>query len=263
MTASLFTMEGTDFLPTELTVGPWSPDALHGGPVAALVTRAVEQLASPVPMDVARVTVELVRPVPLQPLTVTAVVSRPGRNVQLVDVSVSAGDVEVTRARALRMRALATDVPAERPDPPSPPAPDPSSDPPDHAPRTAFLGAVDLRILRGSWDDVGPATLWGRLLVPLLDGEEPTARQQAAAIADFGNGVSRIVDFETHLFINPDLTVSFSRTPEGPWIGLDAVTRLSPHGTGVAESLLFDWRGPVGRAVQSLLVTERPAPDAD
>ena len=37
--------------------------------------------------------------------------------------------------------------------------------------------------------------------------------QRTAAAADFGNGVSRILDFETHVFINPDLTVSLSRVP--------------------------------------------------
>ena len=81
--------------------------------------------------------------------------------------------------------------------------------------------------------------------------------QRTAAAADFGNGVSRVLDFETHVFINPDLTVSLSRVPVGPWIGFDVVSRLSADGYGQAESLIFDRSGPVGRAVQSLLVEER------
>jgi Thioesterase-like superfamily len=81
--------------------------------------------------------------------------------------------------------------------------------------------------------------------------------QRTAAAADFGNGVSRILDFETHVFINPDLTVSLSRVPAGEWIGFDVVTRLSPDGYGQAESLIFDRVGPAGRATQSLLVEER------
>ena len=32
-------------------------------------------------------------------------------------------------------------------------------------------------------------------------------------------------------FINPDLTVYFERDPIGPWIALEAVTRLQPDGT--------------------------------
>lgn len=257
MVDSLFTPDGDTYLPGELTVGPWSPDALHGGPVAALVVRAAEAEPAPVPFDLVRVTVELVRPVPLRPLTVTTRVTRPGRNVQLLDIRVLDGEVEVTRATALRIRAADTDVPDVAPDPPSPAPPEPGSARPRHLARTAFLGAVDLRFVRGSWDRVGPATLWGRLTVPVVPGERPSPRQQAAAIADFGNGISRVVDFDTHVFINPDLTVSFARAPEGEWIGIDTVTRLSPRGSGSAESLLFDEAGPVGRAVQHLLVTER------
>jgi hypothetical protein len=88
-------------------------------------------------------------------------------------------------------------------------------------------------------------------------GEEVSRLQQLAAIADFGNGVSRVVDFATHTFINPDLTIALSRPPVGEWIGLDAVTRLAPLGFGQAESLIFDADGPVGRSVQTLLVAAR------
>ena len=81
--------------------------------------------------------------------------------------------------------------------------------------------------------------------------------QRVAAAADFGNGLSRILDFDSHVFINPDLTVALSRVPVGDWIGFDMVSRLSRDGLGQAESLVFDADGPVGRAVQSLLVERR------
>ena len=93
--------------------------------------------------------------------------------------------------------------------------------------------------------------------MPVVVGEQPSPLQRTAAAADFGNGVSRILDFESHVFINPDLTVAFSRPPVGEWIGFDVVSRLSEEGFGQAESLIFDPTGPVGRAVQSLLVDPR------
>jgi hypothetical protein len=92
------------------------------------------------------------------------------------------------------------------------------------------------REARGDWAEAGPAVLWGRLVVPLVSGEETSRLQQLAAIADFGNGVSRLLEFDTHTFINPDLTIALSRAPCGGWIGLDAVTRLAPLGFGQAES---------------------------
>ena len=47
--------------------------------------------------------------------------------------------------------------------------------------------------------------------------------------------------------------------PAGEWVCLDAVTRPEPEGVGMADTALFDERGPIGRAVQTLLVRERAA----
>lgn len=78
---ALFQLDGPRLVPTELARGPWSPDALHGGPTAAVVARAAEQhLASggsgQVAWELARVTVELVRPVRPEPRLVTARTTR-------------------------------------------------------------------------------------------------------------------------------------------------------------------------------------------
>jgi Thioesterase-like superfamily len=260
---SLYTVTGDRFLPSELTVGPWSDQAQHGGPVAALLARAVEQVLSPVPVQTVRLTVELMRPVPLVPLTTIATVLRPGKKVQLIEAGLLADGEEVARARALRIRSSPIPVPeqvANPANPASPPLPDAGRQTDDEAGvrRTAFAAAVDLHFVKGSWDSVGPARVWSRLLVPLVEGEEASPLQRVAAVADFGNGISRVLDFNTHIFINPDLTVSLSRLPRGPWVGFAMVSRVSEHGYGHAESLIFDGQGPIGRAVQSLFVDRRP-----
>lgn len=259
---ALYTFEDGLYRPGPLTVGPWSPDAQHGGPVSALLAGAVEEVGeggegTGEGLQVVRVTVELLRPVPLSPLAVTTELVRPGRNVQIVDAHLLAEDVEVARARGLRIRRAPLDVPIDRSGPPSPPPEDHS--PPDGpgSARTAFAAAVDMRFVKGSWDELGPVTLWSRLLVPVVAGRDPSPLQRAAAVADFANGVSRVVDFESHTFINPDLTVALARAPEGEWLLYDMVSRLSPDGYGQAESQIFDASGPVGRSVQSLLVTAR------
>ncbi|HTN99566.1 MAG TPA: hypothetical protein VL068_02725, partial [Microthrixaceae bacterium] len=46
---ALFVPHGDDWLPTSYSRGPWSMDSLHGGPVAALMTRAAEQVEAPIP----------------------------------------------------------------------------------------------------------------------------------------------------------------------------------------------------------------------
>ena len=257
---ALYVPDGDQLVPTELTGGPWSRDAQHGGAVASLLARAVEAVPAPVAMQTVRITVELLRPVPLQPLRIETTVPRPGKRVQLVDASVAADGAEVARARALRIRTASVPVPDQ---PEDAYGPEPATGGPlrleGPIERTAFLRAVDFRFVRGSGNTLGPATAWARLRVPVVPDEEPSPLQRAAAAADFGNGISRILDFDTHLFINADLTVALARPPAGEWVGFDMVTRLSPDGYGQAESLLFDRHGPVGRAIQSLIVDERPA----
>jgi hypothetical protein len=222
-----------------------------------LLARTVEAAEALVPMQLVRLTVELLRPVPVAPLRATARVTRPGKKVQVVEATIEAAGAEVARARALRIRTTPVEVPDQPADPPPPPAPADTEVAARLLSRTAFEGAVDLRFVKGGWDDLGPVTMWSRLLVPVVAGEEPTPFQRTAAVADFGNGVSRIIDFETHIFINPDLTVALSRLPAGEWIGFEVVSRLSPDGYGQAESLIFDADGPAGRAVQSVLVEPR------
>jgi hypothetical protein len=77
---------------------------------------------------------------------------------------------------------------------------------------------------------------------------------RVAAAADFGNGVSSVVDWNSGwMFINPDLTIYLSRYPTSDWVALDAVTYPSDRGVGFAESAIFDEEGRIGRSVQSLL----------
>jgi hypothetical protein len=59
------------------------------------------------------------------------------------------------------------------------------------------------------------------------------------------------------IFLNPDLTLHLARPPEGEWIGLEAFTLPSDQGVAMAESAVYDDRGRLGRAVQSLLLQRR------
>jgi hypothetical protein len=243
------------FVATELARGPWDPKAQHGGAPAALLMRAFEQFEGP---PIARVTYEFVRQVPLAAVEVSAEISRSGRRVQLLEGSITTSDgVEVVRARALRIRA--TDVSGLDPLDPLPP-------PPEHGraddyfkfrgPRFA-TEAMEIRFVEGAFLELGPGTAWFRLRHPLVAGEELSPLQRLAASADFGSGISSAVSWDQHLFINPDLTLYIEREPTGDWICLQSQTRVVRGGIGLAESVLFDERGRVGRAVQALLVAAR------
>jgi Thioesterase-like superfamily len=98
----------------------------------------------------------------------------------------------------------------------------------------------------------GPATVWMRSRVPLVEGEQPGPLERVLVTADSGNGVSAALDWRTHLFINTELTVHLLRPHDGEWVCLDAVTRVD--GLGLTETTLWDERGRIGRAAQTLLV---------
>lgn len=260
--AAIFLPDGPGrYLPTELSRGPWDPGAQHGGAPAALLAGELERAPSDVPMAVVRLTCEFVRPVPLAPLTVATRIARPGRRVQLVEATLSAADEVVCRAVALRVRR--EDVPAPGDGAGVEPVPSPQESAPAvmsvfaDAPTMFAREAMEIRFARGTFDDVGPATAWFRLRARILPGQDPTPLQRLAAAADFGNGVSAAVPWSTHVFINPDLTIYVERLPEGEWVGLDAATRVGGEGAGLADSLLFDTRGRLGRALQGLYVAER------
>jgi hypothetical protein len=118
-------------------------------------------------------------------------------------------------------------------------------------------GGVELRFAGGDYREPGPAIVWIALRKPVLPGTEPSPLQRAVAAADFGNGVSAVLDWSTQLFINPDLTVHLERDPEGEWVALDAETTIGADGTGQATSTLYDERGRIGHAVQALYVDTR------
>jgi hypothetical protein len=247
------------FLATELARGPWDPAAQHGGAPAALLVRAFERQPTQDGLALARVTYEFLRPVPLGELSVQTEIVRPGRRVQLLEGSIyTPDDVEVVRARALRVRA-AEALPAHPTPAPAPAPPDAGRASDFKPPRRPMFGtdALEIRFVEGGFMEPGAATAWFRLKVPLVAGEDTSPLQRLATAADFGNGISSALPWEGHVFINPDLTIYVDRAPVGEWIGLVSRTYIPEGGIGVSESGLYDVHGRVGRAAQALLVAAR------
>jgi hypothetical protein len=271
MSDSIFRAEGEDFLPTEHARGPWDKGALHGGAPAALITAAFERMQPGAELRIARLGFEFLRPIPLGPLSLSTHIVRPGRRVQELTAELHSSGELVCRANAMRVREVPGGMPAAGGRPASSrttPEDDEEVMPgPDEGTAVRFAlddasgpsfaaSAMEMRWL----DDpgaLGPARVWMRLCQPLLAGEEPSPLARLAATADFGNGVSAALPFERYLFINADLTIHLHRQPRGEWIGMDARTLLRAGGSGLAESVLHDLDGPVGRGFQTLVVEPR------
>ena len=253
----VFEVRDGGFVATPLASGPWDPNAQIGGAPAALLARAFERVPAAEGLTVARLTYDFMRPAPIGPLEVHAEVARPGRRVQLLEGSMLAEGVEVVRARALRILAAdgAHAHSGETAPPPGPGQGHAGELPGLHRPRFA-TDAVEVRFIAGTFGG-GPATAWFRLARPLVGDETPSALQHLAAASDFGAGLSGTLPREEYLFINADLTLYVERQPVGEWICLDSQTRIVRGGIGVAESVLYDERGRVGRATQALLIAPR------
>jgi Thioesterase-like superfamily len=247
------------FEPTRHTNGPWSEGLQHGGPPAALLARAMERLPGAAERLVARVTVDLWGPVPVAPLTVSARVERPGRAVDLVSAELRAAerpDRVLVRATAWRFAFGATD--AWTP-------PEGVPDGPEHGheqPRPpswhgGYLDAVEWRWLRGSIGTPGPATVWMRPRVALVEGEDTSPLQRLLTCADSASGASAALDPAEWNFLNTELSVHLVRPTDGDWLCVDAQTTLARTSAGLATSQLFDAHGPVGRSAQSLVVSRR------
>jgi hypothetical protein len=210
-------------------------------------------------MTVLRMTADILRPIPMVPLIASARVVRPGRRVLLVEATVSGLDPLILgRIWFIRGRRLGDLPPAPDPVPTPPPSPDTLPRSGFHFTDYDFFGnALDARVAAGVLHAPGRASVWFRLLGPVVEGESPTPLQRLIATADSGNGISWALPFERYLFINTDLSVHLLRDPVGEWFALDSTSHVDAAGRGLAETALFDEHGYLGRSHQALYVDLR------
>jgi hypothetical protein len=237
--------------------GPWDIDACHAGPPTGLIARAAERLLPD--HRLVRLTVEVTRPIPFAGFTITGEVTRSGRSVAtaaLAIVDLDGRTVATAHSSHLAPRPADERIPLTM----SPvtrladarPGPFPLALT-RHGQR-AFMDGVEVRYPPGEDRLPGPTTLWMRT-IPLVDGEEPSPFQRICPLADCGNALSRLAEPDTTGFVNTDLTIHLHRPPVGDWFGSRAESTWNADGIGLSDALLFDDRGPVGRALQTLLIT--------
>ncbi|MBL9122587.1 MAG: thioesterase family protein [Planctomycetaceae bacterium] len=261
--AALFVREGNLWTPQEASVGPWSPDALHGGPVAALAVSCAEELAPGDDFITTRLSLDFVRPVPTRPLTVTTSLLKGGRRVVLVDLQISDGEKVVAFARVQRTRRTSVVLPemrdtgAELTPPPDLPSDfdelDTSLAPRRPAP---FLRlATELRTPRGVGVYEPRSTVaWLRVYADLCPGVALSPAAAVAAAADYGNalGAPAIPGKTGVLFANADLTVHLARHPASGWVRMQPATTWLEQGIGHTRCDLSDELGMLGTSAVTL-----------
>lgn len=266
MTDGVFEADGNVFVPQAIGAGPWSSKALHGGPPAALVGRMLDRWGdSDGAWRLTRLSIEMLRPVPVAPLRIRVEPRRQGRRIQVLDAALhDAAGTEVLVARGLRVAVVDNGVDEDAlPGPHRVAPPDP-----DHCERWSrdsgrphghsFSDAMEVRLIAGRpFDELGPAHVWLQLLTPILVGEDIHPLDRAIVAADYANGMSNVVPFTTHRYVNADLTLALHRYPTGEWISLDATTHARSDGHGTAHGMLSDRTQQVGHTIQSLVIDSR------
>lgn len=262
---SLFVSDGDGFLPTGLTRTGWEDDAQHGGPPAGLLAHVLEADAPELPMRIVRLNVDLMRRVPLERITATIRPVREGRRIRVIDAELRSGGETVARATALWIRTTSLDfpdLPADGRKLPESPETLPVL---EHLPWEGgdpsllrfHRHAVEVRTIGESFWRPGRGMSWLKLNYPVVAGTPLSPFVRAATLADVGNGNARMLDPTSWFFINPDVNLSLHRPPEGEWLGMSSLASQHPDGVGMADTLLFDTTGPVGRVIQSQILMAR------
>lgn len=249
-----FTVRRDDALvPNPIAHGGWGP-TLGGQVIGGLLARAIEQHVPEEDLHPARLTVEILRRVAGAPLRVTASVVRAGSRMRSLDAVMTQDGVLVARASALYLRR----------------GPQPDGDfyttevmlPPVPAEPARFDESVPMFIRAYGkdpddgagfpWQHPGPRYAWLREIRDLVDGERLTPFVRAAMAVDV---TASLTNFSTKglAFINADYTLTLSRLPVGPYIGLASLTHYSDAGVATGSASLFDPLGPIGSGVSTAI----------
>ena len=260
--SAFYTAAGGGYAAQALTRGPWDPGLQHAGPPSALLAREARAVSGLADGQFARLSYDILRPVPIATVTPRARVVRPGRRVEQLEATLEHEGETLMRLVAWRIRRDAVELPGGlgEPDPP-PPGPDglPSAGLPFYD-GPGYPDAFDWRLISGTVAEAGPAAVWTRLRVPLVEGEAIDALEHLLAMSDAASGVSATLDWRAYSFLNIDYSLHLEREPEGAWVAMDARTRPGPSGMGQCVAILSDTRGRVGVSTQSLLVERRDPP---
>ncbi|MBX7434214.1 thioesterase family protein [Mycobacterium sp. Y57] len=259
---AFFVADGDEFVPTPLARGPWG-ETISGNYVGGLIGHVIERDNDDPELQPARLTVDLCRPAALAPVRVQTVVTRKGRRLTLVEAAMFQGPAMVARASALLLRT-GQQPPAEIWStpitmPPPPPLPDPVPEGLTMLVWTYGKDGDTPHLGLGAWAHSGPKHVWVHDLVPLVDGVALSPFTRSAMAGDVASSLTHFGPDGLH-FINADYTLTLSRLPDGPYLGLAALTHSSHAGVATGTAVLFDQAGPIGSATATALANPGFAP---
>lgn len=245
------------YRPTEHAQGAWQPTEQHMAPVSGLLVHALERHDPRPDLQWGRISFDILGMIHLEETTVRTRTLRPGRTIELVEATASAGGRDVVRATAWRLAVTDTAAAAGVEHQPLP-GPDLAGPWQGMAHwGGGFIRSLEFRELPGG--QPGRRSVWVRTTHPLVAGEDSSPLAAWAGLLDTANGIAIRESPRDWLYPNVDLTLHLHRTPVGGWLGLQTSVAWGPSGLGLTSSVASDAQGPVGTVEQALTV--RPHPD--
>ncbi len=217
----------------------------------------LEQLFADSDLVPARITVDLFRQIPMEALRGSAEILRSGRRIGVGTASLMLGQAELARATGLFLRT--SETVAFDPDEIVPRGPEGLDDVP-LVPEALEIGMPSgfhqLVPTRRTQPPEGcPLAAWFRIPDALTESEATSPFQRATMLADYGNAMATMshteLTGETVSFINPDLTLTLERLPEGPWLCLVCERFGFENGIGSVTVGHYDVRGRYGSSIQT------------
>jgi acyl-coenzyme A thioesterase PaaI-like protein len=256
VTRAYFTPDHDAFLPTALANGPWGA-TISGHVTGGLLGHVLDRDGGDADLQPARLTVDLLRPAAMAALTARTEVLRNGRRLKLIEAELVQSGTVVARASALFLRR------GEQPpgevwsgEATMPPLPERDGNALEGGMRVWTYGrsaadagpGVDLT----EWGHDGPKFVWVHEPNSVVAGTELTPFTRAAMAGDVASSLTHYGTAGLQ-YLNADYTLTLSRLPDGPDIGLAALTQSNADGVAAGSAAVFDRRGPIGAATVTAL----------
>lgn len=261
-----FNKEGDVFSPQSAAGSPWSETMQHGGPVNAIITLSIEAVAEKVGMQVVRLTMDILKPVPMKSVQVKSHFIRRGGKMAVVDtfLTVTGSDEPVASGRAVLLKATPgrkamVDTSGSCPESKGSLLREPWLP----AEMTAQLppGLHHLIQFYPSTKKERPAC-WVNCVTDMLQDRAMTPLEHCATTADMTTVLATrmcatqlgSLSFDVAEIMNTNTSIHFTRPPVGEWFAYtDHFIQVSGS-YGVAECVIYDEQGCIGRVAQNLIV---------
>lgn len=257
-----FTADGETLTPTDVARSLWSAEQMHGVAISGAMARGLERAVHRDDLRPARYTLDMFRPARMEPFSVHTRVVREGRRICLVDAEIVQGDETCARASAVFL-AVTEDPDGSVWRPASSEAPSP---PPAEVTQELTAPTIPWYASDEPWgqdflahQNAGRKTNW-QYGVPVVAGEQPTPFQAVASMADSTTMVCNWGNRGVQ-YINTDITLSLSRLPRTPEVGLRAADWTGHDGIAVGTATVFDREGVIGTSMVTAVSNSRRTVD--